>query len=810
MGLRILTLFLLAGTSPLAAQSAPPPADQPPPRAPAPAPASAASPAEGEEDAPAESAPAPPAPGGQEVIVTGQRLRGEVAGNVEPEVRLNEDQIRAYGATSIGALVDALAPQTRSGRGRQDGPPIVLLNGQRIAGFGEIRDLPPEAVERVDILPEEVALRYGYRADQRVVNIVLKENFRALTLSHSATVPTAGGRASYDGQANLLRIDRAGRWSIDGQYQRSTALLESERDLIQSAPALPYDLIGNVGASPFAPGAEIDPALSAAAGVPVTVAAVPASAATGAPVLGDFVPGANRPNSTDLGRFRTLLPETEVLTLNATINRRLGRISATLNARFNANSSESRLGLPSLALTLPETNPFSPFSDDVTLFRYADAAGPLLRRTRGRTGHGGLTLDSNIGDWRWTFTSNYDLSRSVTRTDTNADPAAIQARLAAGEPSLNPFAPIGAGLLALAPEDRSESITRSGDAQIVFNGSPLRLPAGPVTTSLTLAGNMLDLESETLRAGTTQLRDLGRDRVAVLGNVDLPITSRREGVLDAVGTISLSFNFELEHLSDFGTLRTLGYGIRWEPVAPLDFAVNVTQEDGAPSIQQLGDPVLVTPNARVFDFVRGETVDVTRIDGGNPALVADDRQVLGVRATLRLLGEGRAPRPEPSTCRSRPITTAPASPTPSPASRSRRRRSRPPFRDASCAAPTAGWCSSTPGRSISPGPTARSCAGASTCSSNSRRRAAPRARAAPALRAQPDLDPAKAAPAPGRRAPGAAGPERAGLADPAGREAAAVPAAADADRAAPAFSAAAGAAACSSRSSTPGASPTRS
>ena len=106
-----------------------------------------------------------------------------MAGNVEPEVRLNEEQIRAYGASSIGELVDALAPQTRSGRGRggQSGAPVVLLNGQRIGGFGEIRDLPPEAIERVDILAEEVALSYGYRADQRVVNIVLKENFRSVT-----------------------------------------------------------------------------------------------------------------------------------------------------------------------------------------------------------------------------------------------------------------------------------------------------------------------------------------------------------------------------------------------------------------------------------------------------------------------------------------------------------------------------------------------------------------------------------------------------------------------------------------------------
>jgi hypothetical protein len=632
--LKTFSLILLAGTSltPARAQDAPPP------------PPAAAAEAAPEEDAPAAPAAAPPAQGGQEVIVTGQRLRGEVAGNVEPEQRLDEAQIRAYGASSIGELVEALAPQTRSGRGRQGGQPVVLLNGQRIGGFGEIRDLPPEAIERVDILAEEVALSYGYRADQRVINIVLKENFRSITVQGTYGLATAGGQSTLDANGSVLRISRDARWNVDARYQRADSLLESERDLIQSAPSAPFDLIGNVGPSPFVPGAQVDPALSAAAGTPVTVAAVPGSAAAGAPTLAAFVPGANRPNVTDLGRYRTLLPQTESMQLNGTLNRKvLGNVSATLNLRFGANTSESRLGLPSLTLNVPDTNPFSPFSDDVTLFRYADAAGPLLRRTRGRTGHGGLTLDSNIGSWRWTFTANYDIGRTVTRTDTNADPAAIQARLAAGDPALNPFAPIGGDLLVLRPEDRAESNNRSGDAQVVFNGSPFSLPGGPVMASATLGGNMIDLESETLRAGVTQLRDLSRDRAAALGSLDLPLTSRREGFLGAIGNLSLNLNFELEHFSDFGTLRTLGYGVRWEPIEPLDIAITVTDEDGVPSIQQLGDPVVVTPNARVFDFVRGETVDVSRIDGGNPALVADNRHVFSARVSVRPIGGGGGP-----------------------------------------------------------------------------------------------------------------------------------------------------------------------
>ena len=648
MRLELVSILLLAGTSltPARAQDTPPPA-QPP------APARAAPPAEqrtpGGEAPAAEAvaaetdeadAPGVTATDGNDITVTGVRLRGEAVGNVRPEVRLDENQVRAYGAATIGELVDALAPSTRSGRGRQGGQPVILLNGQRIAGFGEIRELPPEAIERVDILPEEAALNYGYRPDQRVINIILKENFRSVTIAGSVQVATAGGQNSYDANGNILRISRAARWSIDGRYSRTGALLESERDLIQSAPSQPFDLIGNVGSSPFSPTAEVDPALSALAGQPVTVAGVPASAATGAPALAAFVPGANNANVTDPGQYRTLLPATETYNLNGTYSRRFGRVGASVNARFNRTTSESRLGLPSLALTLPDTNPFSPFSRDVTLFRYSDALGPLLRESETNTWHGALTLDSTIGRWRWTFTANYDVITSDTRTDTNLDPSAIQARLDADDPAFNPFASIGGSLLTLRAEDRAQSTNKSGDAQIVFNGTAFSLPGGPVIASFTAQGNTLDLSSETFRSGVTTLRDLSRDRGAVLGSIDLPITSRREGFLDKVGDVSLNFNFEVEHLSDFGTLRTLGYGLRWSPVDILDLAVSITDEDGAPSVSQLGDPTLVTPNVRVFDFVRGETVDVTSISGGNPALIGDNRHVFAMRANLRLLGNG--------------------------------------------------------------------------------------------------------------------------------------------------------------------------
>src|SRR5690349_13223406 len=116
---------------------------------------------------------------GEDIVVMGQKPRGSVIGDIPPENVLNQRDIRATGATSISELLDSIASQTGSARGRSSGRPITLLNGRRISGFREIRDLPPEAIERMEILPEEVALKYGYSADQRVINIVLRRRFNS-------------------------------------------------------------------------------------------------------------------------------------------------------------------------------------------------------------------------------------------------------------------------------------------------------------------------------------------------------------------------------------------------------------------------------------------------------------------------------------------------------------------------------------------------------------------------------------------------------------------------------------------------------
>jgi outer membrane receptor for ferrienterochelin and colicin len=222
-----------------------------------------------------------------EIIVTGQRPRGSVVGDIPPERTLDARDIRATGATSITELLDALAPEIGSARGRGGESPVLLLDGQRISSFREMRDIPTEAIQRVEILPEEVALKYGYRADQRVVNIVLRQRFRSTTALISGNAATDGGYLGATGDLTRLMIQRNGRTTLNLHAEGNGLLTEAERDV-------------------------------------------------------DLSPTA----TTDDREFRSLIASRRQVRGSATVNRQiLGNVSATLNAEVEHDQGRSLIGL---------------------------------------------------------------------------------------------------------------------------------------------------------------------------------------------------------------------------------------------------------------------------------------------------------------------------------------------------------------------------------------------------------------------------------------------------------------------------------
>lgn len=169
---------------------------------------------------------------GNDIVVTAERLSGQLDTDVPAELILDEAAIASYGATSVADLLAALSPQTRSGRGRGGGQPIVLVNGRRVSGFPEIRNIPPDAIAKVEVFPEEVALEYGYSAEERVVNFVLKPDFRQFAVDPEYGLYTQGGRSRFELDNNFLRISQKARVNINATYETESLLTEAERGLV--------------------------------------------------------------------------------------------------------------------------------------------------------------------------------------------------------------------------------------------------------------------------------------------------------------------------------------------------------------------------------------------------------------------------------------------------------------------------------------------------------------------------------------------------------------------------------------------------
>lgn len=454
----------------------------------------------------------------EEIVVRAQRGPNSVPGDAVPETTLDTVEITALGASNVAEVLAALGPRAGSGRGRGSGPPVILLNGRRIGSFREVQGLASEAILRVEVFPESTALQYGYSADQRVINFILKDKFRAITTEITAGTAAEGEQSRGELELGVLNIGAKGRLSINGEVSSQNSVTEAERG--------------------------------------VRRAASPASSA-----------------------FRTLLPETSAAELGISYNRNFGKsIGATFDLRFDSNESQSLLGLALSPTGLPVAN------------------APIERNSKVDTSRAAVTVNGTTAGWQWTATGSADQTKSDTKT-----------------------------LSALTQPQTANSTASVFEAIYNTTGPLIDVPAGPIRGSFRLGYQDRQLDSESTRNGLVTLTNLSRGDVTARGNLSVPVTSRRSGFGEKFGDLSLSVNGFYTDLSDFGGLQGGGLGVNWSPITTVRLSVAYDASEAAPSIQQLGNPVLVTPGSAVFDFQSGQTVLVNRTSGGNSGLKAESR-----------------------------------------------------------------------------------------------------------------------------------------------------------------------------------------
>lgn len=238
----------------------------------------------------------------REVVVAGRRPPGSAIGAAGPIAVLDQQSLRALGAPSLSEMLRRLKPLTTGSGG---GEPVFLLNGRRLGNFGQIQSLPPEAMERIEVLPEGEAPRFGFPQTTRIVNFITVKRFHSTVVQEAAGTTTEGGGASQYAEATSVRLNSSRRTTLQVSHFRQRPVRQDQRGI-------------------------------AAEYVPVLTEAAVATA--------------------DVAAGRYLLPLTDTIKIDGTLAQPVAsKVDASLNLMMEATRNLRRNGLAPL---LDENEPF--------------------------------------------------------------------------------------------------------------------------------------------------------------------------------------------------------------------------------------------------------------------------------------------------------------------------------------------------------------------------------------------------------------------------------------------------------------------
>lgn len=564
---------------------------------------------------------------GQDIVVTGSRIRGTgpVGSNViavgaaeiasQPTATITEflrkvPQIQGFGVDASSPSVSGGQGGTNTTRGssinlRGVGPQatLTLIDGQRLTFSGvssnyvDATAIPSIAVERIEVVPDGASAVYGSDAVAGVVNFILRKEFEGLQ-----------ARARYgfaDGywlaQGSLL----AGTgWGSGGvtlayEYTKNDSLGGGERDFVR------YDLRDRGGRDYR--NSQCNPGNIVVGGQSYAIPAGGVTAATAGTLR------AGTRNLCENLRFGDILPQEERHKVYGYIHQDLGealRVHAEglyskreYSARAIQQGSTSNI----VNLTVPNTNPFfvrpaGSTATQVTVeYDFTPLLGPIIQ-----TGTTDTVFLTGGAEWRVSDAWKVTLDGLYTQDDSSQytrriDTTVLTARLRSSDPSLA-FNPFGAAnsqavldaLYTGVFNPYATSRTRGGSIQA--DGSLFALPAGNVRLAVGAeylrytsdAGNAQgQLASPTV---VTNPR-LARNQKSAYGELYIPVFGSANAV-PGLERLDLSAAVRYDHYSDVGGTTNPKVGLNWSPVAGMLIKGSYGTSFRAPGLQDL--PILRT------------------------------------------------------------------------------------------------------------------------------------------------------------------------------------------------------------------------
>ena len=499
--------------------------------------------------------------GDSEIVVTAERVIVPALRGIAAEREYGEREVGEYGASTVGEFLDEIRNELG------DDEVIFLVDGEPVTGVDDIADFPAEAVERLEVLPAGSGQRIGREPNRRVYNVVLKNQLRSLTLDGGYELATEGSWSETRAETILSRIAGRERMNLTLRVRDSDALTEADRGIVQPAAA-----------SITRPADYYEPV--------------------------------------DAGAYRTLRGAARNYEASFIGGSPLGDgLSTSFSFLGRISRDRSLAGLPYNLFVLPGTSAYSPTGADETLVLFGP--DPLASRSERRLFNGNTTINATRGSWIAALTGQFRLS---DRSYDNERPDLASL----GQPIVVPAGrnPFAEPLDELFATDLYSTRTRDRSWLVRLNigGPVLDLPAGSlrVRTAVQRDGD----RSRTLSdAGAgSSVRRYSRAATRFDGGIDIPLASRRQGFLSALGELSVSFDRGYDVIDNLPNLERSAISSLWQPNERLSLSGSITKSEELPEIELLTDPVIAYENVRILDFLSGETVDVTAIAGGNPGL----------------------------------------------------------------------------------------------------------------------------------------------------------------------------------------------
>ncbi|WEK43407.1 MAG: TonB-dependent receptor [Candidatus Sphingomonas colombiensis] len=578
-----------------------------------------------------------------DIIVTGTLLRG-VAPTGTNVLDINRDTIITRGVNSSNDLL-AKIPQVGNfgtvpvGLG-QFGLPIVrpnirnlgasggnttlvLLNGQRGVGAGILQTtidpsiIPPDVLERVEVVPDGGSAVYGSDAIGGVVNFITRKRF--------------------DGVAANLRYGFADNYNtVDGN-------LTVGKDWGSGSLYLSYAYVWHNDILGIDRGyASADRRSNGGGDFRVTTCA-PGNIQVG--TVNYAIPGlvAGTVNKCDQNAYADLFPREQRNSVFGSFTQRLNdSVNFSMTAYWSRRDTTFREAQGMMSGTITAFNPFfrsiTGELQQNTSFSFADIFGNSLT-SRQRFESYGVTPGFSFAlndKWQLRAESNFGRSTNLVREGA-LDTTTAALALAGAIPGvwLNPYNLSASSPAALAAirnyENYGDATQEMADGRVILDGSLARLPGGAVRLAVGAEYYYANIASRIAQGPVGSYTNAktsraSRDVRSAFGELMIPLIGAENGSPGLRG-LQLSGSIRYDDYSDQGGTTNPKVGINYKPINDLTIRGNYGTSFNAPSLADttstsdsratvLPFSPFLAPGASPLDPLRSTIV----LAGGNPKL----------------------------------------------------------------------------------------------------------------------------------------------------------------------------------------------